>query len=345
MIDKEYCMSSYLAFRYIDKDGIDFCSRTNHHNINLLPPENKRKVTSPDDIGNAIKSTIDRIQDKRCGILLSGGMDSAIIASFMNGGDAYTFRFLGGSYCSDELARAEYYAKTNKLTLHYVDINWDTVINYVDLCMEQKGAPVHSIEPQISQAAEQAKQDGVEIMLIGDGSDYVFGGMDQLLSKDWLFDDFVARYISIHPASVLKDPADILYAFEPYRINSTGIDFIGFMNNLMTRESYNSYYNAFKVSNLEYIDPYSNLVMDQPLDLARIRGGESKYLIRQLMALRYPKIPVPNKVPMPRPVDYYFANYAAPKRREFKDNINIANFTGNQKWQVWCLNRFLDHYC
>ena len=24
MIDKKYCMSSYMAFRYIERDGVDF---------------------------------------------------------------------------------------------------------------------------------------------------------------------------------------------------------------------------------------------------------------------------------------------------------------------------------
>ena len=48
--------------------------------------------------------------------------------------------------------------------------------------MTAKCAPVHSIEPQILQAALQAKNDGIEIMFVGESSDLVFGGMDQLLS-------------------------------------------------------------------------------------------------------------------------------------------------------------------
>ena len=279
---------------------------------------------------------------KKKGIMLSGGMDSAIVASYMNGGEAYTFRFLDGNYQKEELTRAEYYANYYNLNLHYVDISWDTVLQYAEPCMKAKCAPVHSIEPQILQAALQAKNDGVEIMLIGDGSDYIFGGMDQLLSKDWSFDAFVERYYSINPKDVLKNPVDMSYPFEPFRMDGDKIDFLGFMQGLMIVESYNSYWNAFSVAQMPYHDPYARMKMAEPLDLQRIRNGEPKYLIRELMAKRYPEIPVPNKNPMPRTVDKYFKNWQGPKRKEFLENLDMKKFTGNQKWQMWCLEKWLD---
>ena len=39
-------------------------------------------------------------------------------------------------------------------------VSWDTVISYLEPVMKAKAAPVHSIEPQILQAALQAKADG-----------------------------------------------------------------------------------------------------------------------------------------------------------------------------------------
>ena len=59
---------------------------------------------------------------------------------------------------------------------------------------------------------------------------------------------------------------------------------------------------------------------------------------------KYPDIPVPDKVPMPRPVDDYFKNWKGPKRLEFKSDLDMSQFTGNQKWQLWCLERFLNLY-
>ena len=65
--------------------------------------------------------------------------------------------------------------------------------------MARKWAPVHSIEPQIYKAAIRAKKDGVKMILVGESADLIFGGMDQLISKDWSFDDFVNRYTFLMP--------------------------------------------------------------------------------------------------------------------------------------------------
>lgn len=76
----------------------------------------------------------------------------------------------------------------------------------------------------------------------------------------------------------------------------------------------------------------------------RVRHGEPKYLIRELMHKKYPNIPVPNKVPMPRPVDEYFKNWKGPMRPEFRHDLDMSKFTGNQKWQMFCLERFLNNH-
>ncbi|MBO4613848.1 MAG: hypothetical protein J5709_01875 [Bacteroidales bacterium] len=344
MADKDYCLSSYMAFRFIDADGKDFYEGMQHKNIVRIPDSEKTFVRTSEEIGNAIEKLLLQFKGRKIGIMLSGGMDSAIVASYIGGGEAYTFRFLGGEFQNEELMRAEYYARRCNLNLHYVDISWDTVLKHVDACMKSKCAPVHSIEPQILQAALQAQKDGVEIMLIGDGSDYVFGGMDKLLSKDWDFDAFVKRYYSIDPEEVLRNPVDMSYAFEPFRKDNNKIDFLGFMQGLMITESYSSYKNAFSVAGMPYYDPYARLKMAEPLDLNRIRNGEPKYLIRGLMSMRYPEIPIPDKNPMPRPVDVYFADWKGPKRKEFKENLDMTKFTGNQKWQLWCAERFLNMF-
>ena len=45
-----------------------------------------------------IQKIFDRITGKKLGIMLNGGMDSTILASYMRGADAYTFRFFGGNF-------------------------------------------------------------------------------------------------------------------------------------------------------------------------------------------------------------------------------------------------------
>lgn len=343
-VDKKYCMSSYLAFRYIEKDDRDFYPGMHHSNIVPIPDEQRIPVCSSDDIDREIGRQIEQFKDKKKGILLSGGMDSAIVASYLRGSDAYTFRFLGGEYQKEELKRAEYYAGYYGLSLHYVDINWDTVLEHLEPVMKAKAAPVHSIEPQILQAALQARADGIELMFVGESSDLVFGGMDGLLSKDWTFDEFMARYIFTPPEAVLNEPESMEYLFERYRTAGDKIDFLRFMDDVFSVESSSSYLNAFAVAGMPYYDPYARLKMAEALDLYRVRHGEPKYLIRELMHKKYPEIPVPNKVPMPRPVDAYFKTWEGPKRPEFRRDLDMSKFTGNQKWQMYCLERFLDLY-
>ena len=287
---------------------------------------------------------MEQFEDKKRGVLLSGGMDSAIVASYLCGSEAYTFRFLDGDYQKEELERAKYYASYYGLNLHYVDISWDTVVEHLDTAMKAKAAPVHSIEPQILQAALQAKDDGVEMMFVGESSDLIFGGMDGLLAKDWTFDEFMNRYIFTRPEDVLVEPESMQYLFERYRKDGDKIDFLNFMDDVFSIESSSSYLNAFNVAGMPYYDPYAKLKMADELDLYRVRHGEPKYLIRELMARKYPEISVPNKIPMPRPVDQYFETWEGPKRPEFKTNLDMSKFTGNQKWQMYCLERFMNMY-
>lgn len=343
MTDKKFCMSSYMAFRYVEDPDKNFYEGMTHTNFSPLPDEQRILVKTAEDIDREIGKQIEQFADKKKGIMLSGGMDSAIVASYLKGSDAYTFRFLGGEFQKEELARAEYYAKYYGLNLHYVDISWDTVVSHLEAVMEAKGTPVHSIEPQILQAALQAKADGVEMMFVGESSDLIFGGMDGLLAKDWTFEEFVDRYTFTKPEDVLKEPVSMRYLYERYRKGDM-IDFLTFMDDVFSIESSSSYLNAFGVAGMPYYDPYAKLKMADELDLYRVRHGEPKYLVRQLMAQKYPEMPVPNKVPMPRPVDAYFKNWEGPKRPEFKDNLDMSQFTGNQKWQMYCLEKFLDKY-
>lgn len=342
MVDKKYCMSSYMAFRYIENDEKDFYPGMYHENIKPVPDPQRILVHTSEDIDREIGRQMEQFKDKKKGILLSGGMDSAIVASYLGGSDAYTFRFLGGEYQQEELKRAEYYADYYGLTLHYVDITWDTVISHLEPVMKAKAAPVHSIEPQILQAALQAKNDGIEMIFVGESSDLIFGGMDGLLAKDWTFDEFMNRYIFTKPEDVLVEPESMHYLFERYRKDGDMIDFLTFMDDVFSIESSSSYLNAFAVAGMPYYDPYAKLKMAEELDLYRVRNGESKYLIRELMAKKYPEIPVPDKVPMPRPVDAYFKDWRGPVRPEFRDDIDMSKFTGNQKWQMYCLERFLE---
>ena len=345
MVDKDFCCSSFLAFRYIEKDNVEFFEGLHHRTYELPNNDELTLIGNENELDDELNRIFKTISDKKLGILLSGGMDSACLASYMpKGSDAYTFRFLNGLYDPDELHRAEAFAKEYELNLHYVDIDFEIIKDCLKPVMDSKGAPVHSIEPQLYKAALQAKADGVEMLVIGDAADYVFYGMDGLLSKDWTFDEFYNRSIYIEPSEVLKNPQSVKYLYERYRKDNDMIDFLGFYDKSITEESYGSYDNAFKAAKIDFIDPYEKMKLKDKVDLSRIRSGESKYYIRALFKMKYPNIPLPEKHPMPRPVDEYFKNWEGPTRNEFRDDIDMSKYSGNQKWLLWCLEQFLNEY-
>lgn len=343
MTDKDFCLSSYIAFRYIWKADVDFAEGMHHQLITPIPTSERIGVATAADIDHEIQKQMDALYARynNIGILLSGGMDSAIVAAYLKpGSHAYTFTAQGTEVFDADLERAAHYCRKFGLKHHLVDISFDDYKQLTPLVMRTKCAPVHSIEPQIYKAAMMAKADGVELMLVGESSDLIFGGMDGLLAKDWTMAEFVNRYTFLSPDLVLTHPVDMSELYERYR-RGNDIDFMKFMDEVFSIESSSSYFNAFGTAGLEYYDPYARLIMSEPLDLQRVRNGEPKYLIRALYAMKYPEVPIPNKIPMPRPVDKIFKEWTGPVRPEFRNDIPMNSLTGNQKWQLWCAEQFL----
>ena len=239
MVDKSYCMSSFLSLRYVEDDEKQFFEGLHHQVYKQQPLERKVFVSDAHDIDIAIRNVFRRISHEKLGMLLSGGMDG-------------------------------------------------------------------------------------------------------LLSKNWSYDEYIKRSIYIDPVEVLKEPYDMNYLFERYRLGRSSIDYLRFYDEIVTDESYASYENAFETAEMDFIDPYELLKISHPLDLGRIRNGDAKYLIRDLFRMKYPETTVPLKQPMPRPVDEYFKDWEGPKRDEFRKDINIKKYSGNQKWLLYCLERFLN---
>lgn len=344
--DKDFCLSSYMAYRYLWKEGVDFFAGYHHNNYQPFPAGELVPVKTAADIDKEIRRQIDALYERynSIGILLSGGMDSANLAAYLRPGSrAYTFVSDTGVF-DDDVERAKKYCEIFDLEHHLITIDFEDYKRYTPVVMNRKCAPVHSIEPQIFKAAIAAKRDGVQIMLTGESADLIFGGMDKLISPRWTYDEFVKRYTFLPPQLVLTNPVDQTAIFEPYRIGTDGIDVLRFMDNVFSIESSSSYLNAFGAAGMPYYDPYARLYMSEPLDMTRVRNGEPKYLVRELFAMLYPEIPIPFKIPMPRPVDAIFKDWDGPVRPEFRKDIPMHTLTGNQKWQLWCAELFLNMY-
>ncbi len=81
MVNKEFCMRSYLAFRYIEKEGMDFYEGLKHKNIRPVPEDKKIPVKTAMDIDAEIKKVFDKLKGKRLGIMLLGNQKWQVILS------------------------------------------------------------------------------------------------------------------------------------------------------------------------------------------------------------------------------------------------------------------------
>ncbi len=275
-------------------------------------------------------------------LALSGGIDSAILAKFMpKGSTAYTFRcIVPGVKVIDESENAKIYAEICGLEHKIIDIYWEDVEAVIDELMLRKGAPVHSIEAQIYIAAKQVKQDGFENFIFGENADIIYGGMNGLLAKDWLLGEFIDRYAYIMPYKVLKNCELDLKPF--YEFEHDGhIDGHDFINKYFRQEALGTYNNACETAGVNFVGPYSLTFFDGKLDYQRIRSGETKYIIREAFRKLYKNLEIPEKIPMPRPMNEWFKNWQGPERPEFFKHC-ADGMSGDQKWMIYCLERFLN---
>ena len=341
MIDKDYCMSSYLMYRYIFDENKSF---SKDKPVNIIDLDfQRRPVKTADDLLEAISDIVKKTSENgNTALALSGGIDSAILAKFMpKGSKAYTFRcVVPGKKVTDESEQAAIWADVNSLDHRIIDIQWEDIESVVDLLMKHKGAPIHSIEAQIYLAAIRAKSEGVTNFIFGENADIIYGGMNGLLQKDWHFGEFVDRYMYVNPYYVLKNPQIILEPFREFEKDGR-IDGHAFINQYFRQEALGTYNNACQTADINFVGPYSLTYMDVPMDYTRIRSGETKYIIREAFKKLYPNADMPSKIPMPRPVNEWFENWDGPKRNEFIPHCT-DEMSGDQKWMVWALERFLN---
>ena len=341
MVDKQFCMSSYLMYRYVYDNTYSFQTGVPCKQVDLgferLPVKDKMSLYE------SLKKFVDEAcKDGKAALALSGGIDSAILARLVPASTkAYTFRcVVPGIEVIDESKAAKRWAEMNDLEHEVIDISWDDIVPATDECMKQKGAPIHSIEAQIYIAAKKAVSAGKTKFILGENADIIYGGMNGLLAKDWLYAEFVDRYSYVMPYRVLRNPLMPLEPFKKFEVDGH-IDAHDFINTYFRQEALGTYTNACNTAGIEFVGPYSLTFMDCPIDYDRIRSGDTKYIIRELFKDLYPGIELPAKIPMPRPVNEWFTDWNGPTRIEFLPHCT-DNMSGDQKWMVWCLERYLN---
>lgn len=344
MIDKNFCMSHFLAFRFIENEEDNFFPGLTHTVWHRPPDTNLIAVDSAEEVERAARNEIEKFYMKgRTAVFLSGGIDSAILASFLpRGTKAYTFRCVAEG-AINETERAAAYAGAYGLDHEVIDMNWSDFEELTPELLKFDGVPFHSIEVQLLKAARHAKMAGFDHLVLGESADGVFGGLSGLLSRDWDLEGLKARYSFVMPSRALRNPVDVSGVYRRYLRPNGVIDMEAFLRGVFCIESASSYLHAFCLAGVEACMPYGHMRLARPLDLNRVRCGESKYFLRELFAKRYPNLPLPEKIPMPRATTQWFAHWQGPCRPEFIPNCQVG-MSGDQKWLVWCLEKFLSAY-
>lgn len=340
-VDKTYCASSFLMFRSVCDDNKEFYSDMKPVLADMS--FTRTCIKNSNDLLCSLKHQVEEMcRDGKAAIALSGGIDSAILAKFMpKGSTAYTFKCVVPDIeVTDETEVAAMYAAECGLNHKVIEIYWEDIEKYAPVLMQHKNAPIHSIEVQIYKAALQAKADGFDKLIFGENADIIYGGMNGLLSKDWLIGEFIDRYSYVLPYKVLKDFEMITAPFKEYT-EMGRCDAYKFINDYFRRESLGSYLNACSTADVEFVGPFSNTYLAEPIDLERIRNGEPKYLVREVFHKLYENFSVPPKTPMPRPTNEWFRDWQGPTRPEFYTHCTDG-MTGDQKWMVFILERFFD---
>lgn len=341
MIDKNYCMSSFLMYRTVADQSKIFAEGLVPNFTDMDFP--RSAVRTGAELLTALKSCVEAaVNDGTAALALSGGIDSAILAKLMpEGSTAYTFRcVVPGVSVKDESPAAAEIASACGLKHKIVEIYWEDIEQFAPILMAHKGMPIHSIEAQIYKAALQAREDGFEKLIFGEIADTIYGGLTGLLKKDWRIGEFIERYSYILPQQVLREPVMITEPFAEFEKDGF-CDAYRFINTYFRSESLGSYCNACETAGIQFVAPYARTYLASELDLNRIRAGEGKYLVREVFRMLFPGKDIPPKTPMPRPTDEWLKDWSGPVRPEFYPHCTDG-MTGDQKWLVYCLEWFLD---
>lgn len=331
--------SSYLAFRYLARREWSWRPGLQPS----WPEEDDRgqvAVSTPGAIRAALSHLLAReAASPSTALLLSGGIDSAILAALLPPGTrAYTVRFHAPGALDESVGAAQFATRCG-LSHRVVTVTWEDHLAHIDALMRHKRSPLHPAEVGLHLAARAAAEEGATRLVIGTGADSTFGGLDQLLSRDWTFEEFVQRYTFLDPALVLDVPVSMREIFEEYRRGAC-IDVQGFLKEVHGRGISQAFANAASAAGCSLVEPYEALHLDAPLDLERIRRGESKYLLRALFAELYPELALPPKVAFARPMDEWLASWRPYGGSLLRADLPISQLTGEQRWLLFCLERF-----
>lgn len=336
-----FCLSSFLTFRYVVDQVAEWAPAIRPRWPTTEAAE-LVDVKSAGQLLEALRLLVNQaVRQQPVGLLLGGGIDSAVLAALLpRGTPAYTVRFQAQPPI-DESPAAARHAKRCGLPHRVVTVTWDDYEERAEWLMRHKRSPLHPVEVALSLAACVAKADGVEALVAGNGADSRFGGLDRLLSRDWTLEEFMQRYTFVEPSSVLAEPWSMKAVFEEY-VRGQHLDVAAFLRGVHGPGLVQAFDNAINAAGCICVAPFESLALAGPLDLVRIRRGEPKYFLREIFTQLFPGLPLAKKIAFARPMDSWMNFWSGPQRAEFKTGVDVRCFSGEQKWLLYCLEKFMN---
>jgi len=282
--------------------------------------------------------------NKKIGILISSGIDSATIAKMLPE-NSYAFYATYVEREKDpEIDIVKKYCKINKLNLIIVDVSWKDYNDNIDYLMSVKKNPIHPCEIPVYMCCKKAKEMNINVLLSGWGADTHFGGMDKLISKDWKLYDFKKRY---EYCPRIKEDNEFLDNSYKKFINKNNIintqEFLTYNYHIMTIKSF---FYLPELFGLLHLPLWGYIGLNHELNIKRVRNGEPKYVILEAFKILYKNdnINITNKIPFTIPTDIYMKEHFNDikyhnKLKKYIDNNK--NLSAQQLWMVYILNRFL----
>ena len=333
------CLSTFLVYRDLPKDVSPLDSKIDL-SIENFP---RVEIRTQEDLDNYLKDFFSKIDFTKTGISLSGGIDSALLASYCPKGTiAFTLKYPEAEGV-DETHQARIYAEKFGLRLIEVPVTFQDVLDNQDDLMLQKGEPLSSIEIGLYKIGLRALDFGLENIITGSGADGVFGGLYNLMSKKWKNQEFIERFTFLSPEKVLKNPEEPFDFYSEY-FGDEYFNLFGFLSEIYGVSTTKYFNNAFKLAGIKYLCPYEYIDRCFDLDFSRIANGEEKYFLRGLFKQRVGELFVPRKYPLPRPLIVWQNLYGPLKNEEFKPNAYELCTTGEEKWILYSLDHYLYLY-
>lgn len=298
-------------------------------------PTQLTKVATFSELANFIEHEISLADSPA--LLLSGGMDSAVLAPYMpRGSTAYTVYH--PKIERTEVAIARSYAEKFELVHKVIEMDLDQYFEVMNGLMVAKKMPLSPAEPVLHILALHASKDGHSHVVTGGGADTKQGGFPRLRKHRWQNSyQKKLQKLYLDSSKVLQQFSDISHVLSNYVLCSPIgkiVDTKTFLREIGTERF--AFENAVTQAGVSHIAPFDSC--DSLLDM-RMNRALPKYFIQKFYRQIYGRMP-PQKFGLQKP-SFALKDYH-PERDEFNKEFDYEGLDYNRKFLIYSLERFMN---